>query len=268
MTSWPNIAIAVYEAFRRPWAAASLTWHRKLRNAMRIAAPADLHFTASRQSALLDQFSRVRDEADVLVLAGDLTNYGQPDEMALLLNVVVRSRVPTIGVLGNHDYESGKQAEQMAMMAAAGVKVLDGTAYEREGVGFAGTKGFVGGFGRGVLTAFGEPEIKEFVRVSVDEALKLERAMSLLRTKKRVVVLHYSPIAETVQGESPEIFPFMGNSRLAEVVDRHGADLVVHGHAHHGKLDGRTTGGVAVHNVAISLLQAQEPSSVYRIFDL
>src|SRR6202047_645364 len=235
---------------------------------MRIAATADIHFSPSRHSALHDQLSRGREEADVLVLAGDLTNYGQPDEMEPLLNVVVRSRVPTIAVLGNHDYESGKQTELMRMMTAAGLKVLDGTAYERDGVGFAGTKGFVGGFGRGMLTAFGEREIKQFVQASIDEALKLERAMSQLRTKKRVVVLHYSPILETVQGEAHEIFPFMGTSRLAEVVDRHGADLVVHGHAHHGKIDGRTPTGIAVHNVAISLLQAQEPSSVYRIFDL
>jgi predicted MPP superfamily phosphohydrolase len=115
---------------------------------VRIAATADLHFSASRHSVLHDQLSRVRDEADVLVLAGDLTNYGQPEEMEPLLNVVVRSRVPTVAVLGNHDYESGKQAELMRMMATAGLKVLDGTAYERDGVGFAGTKGFVGGFGR------------------------------------------------------------------------------------------------------------------------
>src|SRR5258708_32341576 len=98
--------------------------------------------------------------------------------------------------------------------------------------------------------------------------MKLERGMAQLRTPKRVVVVHYSPIAETVQGEAPEIYPFMGTSRLAEVIDRHGADLVVHGHAHHGKADGRTPGGVPGHNVAISLLQAQAPSMVYRIFDL
>ena len=210
----------------------------------------------------------MRDDADVLVLAGDLTNYGQPAEMEPLLNVLVRLRVPTIVVLGNHDYESGKEEELCRMIVSAGVKLLDGTAYERDGVGFAGTKGFVGGFGRGMLTAFGEREIKQFVQVSIDEALKLERAMAQLRTKKRMVVLHYSPIQETVQGEAPEIFPFMGTSRLAEVVDRHGADLVVHGHAHHGKMNGRTPAGTAVHNVAISLLQAQQPSSVYRVFDL
>jgi len=235
---------------------------------MRIAATADLHFTAARHTALLDQLSRVRDEAEALVLAGDLTNTGQSDEMEPFLNVVVRSRVLTIAVLGNHDFEADKQAELIRMMSAAGIKVLDGSAYERDGIGFAGTKGFVGGFGRGVLTAFGEPEIKVFVQASINEALKLERAMSQLRTQKRVVVLHYSPIAATVQGEAPEIFPFLGTSRLAEVVDRHGADLVLHGHAHHGQLDGKTTGGIPVHNVAITLLQAQQPSRVYRVFDL
>lgn len=235
---------------------------------MRIAATADLHFSPQSYARLKDQFERVRDDADVLVLAGDLTNFGQPSEMEPLLNVLVRLRLPTVVVLGNHDYESGKQEELSRMVVAAGIKLLDGSAFERDGVGFAGTKGFVGGFGRGVLTAFGEREIKDFVRASVDEALKLERAMSQLRAQKRVVVLHYSPIVATVEGEAPEIFPFMGTSRLAEVVDRHGADLVIHGHAHHGRLCGRTTTGVAVHNVAISLLQAQQPSMVYRVFDL
>lgn len=235
---------------------------------MRIAATADLHFAPANQVTLRDQLSRARDEADVLVLAGDLTNYGQPSEMEPLLNALVRTRVPTIAVLGNHDYECGKEQELMRMMTSEGIKVLDGSAYERDGVGFAGTKGFVGGFGRGVLTAFGEPEIKTFVRASIDEALKLERGMSQLRTPKRVVVLHYSPIAGTVRGEDPEVTPFLGTSRLAEVIDRHGADLVVHGHAHHGTLEGQTLAGVPVRNVAITLLQAQSPPSAYRVFDI
>jgi len=235
---------------------------------MRIAATADLHFTPERYTPLRDQMNHVRDEADVLVIAGDLTNFGQPEEMEPLVNALVRLRVPVIVVLGNHDYENGKEVELVRMMTAEGIKVLDGSAYERDGVGFAGTKGFVGGFGRGMLTAFGEPEIKTFVRAGIDEAVKLERAMSQLRTQKRVVVLHYSPIVGTVEGETPEIYPFMGTSRLAEVVDRHGADFVVHGHAHHGKLDGKTTAGVPVHNVAITLLQAQTPPAVYRIFEI
>jgi uncharacterized protein len=235
---------------------------------MRIAATADLHHSAQTLGILKEQFCRVRDEADVLVVAGDLTNFGRPEEMEPLVNVLVRLRIPTIAVLGNHDYESGEEAELSRMMTSEGIKVLDGTGYERDGVGFAGTKGFIGGFGRGVLTAFGEPEIKAFVKASIDEALKLERAMSQLRTAKRVVVLHYAPIAATVAGEAPEIYPYLGSSRLAEVVDRHGADLIVHGHAHHGSLNGKTTGGIPVHNVAITLLQSQQPATAYRVFDV
>jgi len=235
---------------------------------MRIAATADLHFVPQNATLLRNQFDKVRDEADLLILAGDLTNYGRPAEMEPLLNTLVRLRIPTVAVLGNHDYESEQQADLMRMMTAEGVKVLDGSAYERDGVGFAGTKGFVGGFGRGALTAFGEPEIKAFVRASVDEALKLERAMAQLRTTKRVVVLHYAPIAATIEGEAPEISPFLGSSRLAEVIDRHGADLVVHGHAHNGKLNGHTTAGIPVHNVAITLLQSQKPPAAYRVFDV
>src|SRR5215813_3572832 len=235
---------------------------------MRIAATADLHYAAQRSTTLKEQLAPVRDEADVLVVAGDLTNFGQPAEMEPLVNVLVRLRVPIVVVLGNHDYESGREAELMHMMSSEGIKVLDGTGYERDGVGFAGTKGFIGGFGRGVLTAFGEPEIKTFVKVSIDEALKLERAMSQLRAPKRVVVLHYAPVAATVEGEAREIYPFLGTSRLAEIVDRHGADLVLHGHAHNGKCDGKTTGGISVHNVAITLLESQNPKAVFRIFEV
>ena len=235
---------------------------------MKIAATADLHFSPANQVALRDQLSKARDEADVLLLAGDLSNYGQPSEMDPLLNALVRIRVPTIAVLGNHDYESGREQELMQMMTGGGIKVLDGSAYERDGVGFAGTKGFVGGFGRGALTAFGEPEIKAFVRASIDEALKLERGLSQLRTPKRIVVLHYSPIADTVRGEFPEIMPFLGTSRLAEVIDRHGANLVVHGHAHNGTLDGHTIAGIPVHNVAITLLQRQSEPAAFRVFDV
>src|SRR3954468_6101499 len=235
---------------------------------MRIAALADLHFTTAAYESYRTTLERVRDEADLLVLAGDLTNYGKTSEMEPLLNVLVRLRLPIVAVLGNHDYESGQQDELMKLMTDEGIKVLDGTAYERDGVGFAGTKGFIGGFGRGVLTAFGEPEIKRIVQATIDETLKLERAMSQLRTEKRVVVLHYAPVVSTVEGEATEIYPFLGTSRLAEVIDRHGADLVVHGHAHNGRCDGKTPGGVPVHNVAITLLQRQNPSAVYRVFDV
>ncbi len=235
---------------------------------MRIAATADIHFSPQSYDRIREPMSHVRDEADVLVLAGDLTNYGKPEEMDSLLNALVRLRIPTIAVLGNHDYESGKHEELMRLMTAEGIKVLDGSSYERDEVGFAGTKGFLGGFGRGVLTAFGEQEVKTFVQAAVDEAMKLERALSQLRAQKRVVVLHYAPVVDTVRGEPAEIFPYLGSARLAEVVDRHGAVLVVHGHAHHGCPDGRTTGGIPVHNVALTVLQSQTPPCVYRVFDV
>jgi Icc-related predicted phosphoesterase len=165
---------------------------------MRIAAIGDLHFARQGYDRFREQMSRVRDEADVLVLAGDLTNFGEPQEMESLINALLRLRIATVAVLGNHDYESGHAGELMKMMTDQGIKVLDGTAYERDGVGFAGAKGFGGGFGRGALTAFGEPEVKAFVQGAIDESLKLERALAQLRTPKRVVVLHYSPVVATV----------------------------------------------------------------------
>ncbi len=235
---------------------------------MKIAAVADIHFSPPSYDRIRTLMERARDEADLMILAGDLTNYGRAQEMESLLNALVRLRIPIVAVLGNHDYESGQEAELMRMMTAEGIKVLDGTAYERDGVGFAGTKGFIGGFGRGVLTAFGESQIKFIVQAAVDEALKLERALAQIRTEKRIVVLHYAPIGGTVAGEAPEIFPYLGTSRLSEVVDRHGANFIVHGHAHHGTREGKTVGGIPVYNVALHLLQSQDPPRAYRIFDV
>jgi Icc-related predicted phosphoesterase len=235
---------------------------------MRIAATADIHFTPQSYDHVREPLSRVREEADVLVIAGDLTNYGKIDEMHSLLNGLVRLRLPIVAVLGNHDYESGQEQELIKMLTTEGIKVLDGSSYERDGVGFAGTKGFLGGFGRGVLTAFGEKEVKAFVQASLDEAMKLERALTMLRTPKIVIVTHYAPVAETVHGEPAEIWPYLGSSRLAEVIDRHQAVLAFHGHAHHGKLDGKTAGGIPVHNVAMSLLMAQDPPKPYRVFEV
>jgi uncharacterized protein len=235
---------------------------------MRIAATADLHYSPQSYDHIREPLAHVRDEADVLVIAGDLTNYGKPEEMHSLLNALVRLRLPIIAVLGNHDYESSCEQELMKMMTDEGIKVLDGSSYERDGVGFAGAKGFIGGFGRGVLTAFGEKEIKAFVQASLDETLKLERALSMIRTEKIVIVTHYAPISETVLGEPQEIWPYLGSSRLAEVIDRHGAKLALHGHAHHGKPDGKTSGGVPVHNVALSLLMQHNGGKPYKVFDV
>jgi Icc-related predicted phosphoesterase len=235
---------------------------------MRIAATADIHFTPQNYDRIRDPLARVRDEADVLVIAGDLTNYGRPEEMQSLLNALVRLRIPIVAVLGNHDYESGQEHELVKMMTSEGIKVLDGSSYERDGVGFAGTKGFLGGFGKGMLTAFGEKEVKAFVQAGLDETLKLERALAMLRAQKIVIVTHYAPVCETVQGEREEIWPYLGSSRLAEVIDRHQAAIAFHGHAHHGKPDGKTTGGVPVHNVALSLLMNADGGKPYRVFEV
>ncbi|HET9741489.1 MAG TPA: metallophosphoesterase [Terriglobales bacterium] len=235
---------------------------------MRIAAVADLHFSPQSYDRIREAMTRLRDEADLLILAGDLTNYGKPEEMESMLASLMRLRVPIVAVMGNHDFESGRAEELSKMMLAEGVKLLDGSGYERDGVGFAGTKGFLGGFGRGVLTAFGEPEVKAFVQSAVDETLKLERALSMLRTEKRIVITHYAPIVDTVRGEPEQIFPYLGSGRLAEVIDRHQAILAVHGHAHHGSLEGKTTGGVPVYNVALPLLMARTPAAPYRLFEI
>jgi uncharacterized protein len=235
---------------------------------MRIAATADLHYSPQSYDRIREPLAQVRDEADVLVIAGDLTNYGKPEEMHSLLNALVRLRLPIVAVLGNHDYESSCEQELMRMMTEDGIKVLDGSSYERDGVGFAGAKGFIGGFGRGVLTAFGEKEIKAFVQASLDETLKLERALSMIRTEKMVIVTHYAPICETVLGEPQEIWPYLGSSRLAEVIDRHGAKLALHGHAHHGKPDGKTAGGIPVHNVALNLNLQHNGGKPYRVFEV
>jgi Icc-related predicted phosphoesterase len=235
---------------------------------MRIAATADLHLPSQNHDRVREMMARARDEADVLIVAGDLTNYGTLQEMELVLNFLVRLRIPTVAVLGNHDCESGRQDELKRMLTAEGIKVLDGDNYERDGVGFAGVKGFLGGFGRGRLTTFGEPEVKAFVQTGIEEALKLERALTYMRAPKRVVVTHYAPIAATIEGEPKEIYPFLGSSRLAEIIDRGGAVLAVHGHAHRGRPDGQTTAGIPVHNVSLPLLMSGEPAHAYRIFDI
>jgi uncharacterized protein len=235
---------------------------------LRIAATADIHYSGQRATLLKQNLPKVRDEADVLVIAGDLTNFGKPEELEPFLAALVRLGVPTIIVLGNHDYESAQQSTLGLMVTNAGLHLLDGTGMEWNGVGFAGAKGFIGGFGRGALTAFGEPEVKAFVKASIDETLKLETALSQLRTPKRVVVLHYAPIQGTVIGELPEIYCYLGTSRLMEVIDRHGADLVLHGHAHHGTLEATSNTGIPVRNVALPLLQAQDPNQIYRVFEI
>lgn len=230
------------------------------RRYLRIAAIGDLHVSKSSQGAFHALFTQIGQTADVLVLCGDFTDYGLPDEAKVLARELTSSvNIPVIAVLGNHDYESGRQVEIRQILTDAGVSVLDGEATEVQGVGFAGVKGFAGGFGRGALGPWGEHTIKLFVQEAVEEALKLEAALARLRTKQRVAVMHYSPVRATVEGEPPEIYPYLGSSRLEEPINRYRVSAVFHGHAHRGTAEGRTSTGVPVYNVAMPLMARLNP---------
>jgi len=226
---------------------------------IRFAAVGDLHCTKDSAGALRGFFSQACAAADALLLCGDLTDYGTLEEARLLADELSVVSVPIVAVLGNHDYESGLQDEVRQVLIQAGAKVLDGEAVEVLGVGIAGVKGFAGGFGRGSLGPWGEGPIKQFVNEAIQEALKLESALAKLRTQQRIAVLHYSPIAGTVEGEPMDIYPFLGSSRLEDPLVRYPVSWVVHGHAHRGAPEGKTVNGVPVYNVAKPLLQRLYP---------
>lgn len=227
---------------------------------VRVAAVGDVHCKKTSQGELQPLFQQINDSADILLLCGDLTDFGLPEEAQVLAKELTTSlKIPIVAVLGNHDFESGRVEEVQAILSEAGVKVLDGDNYEVHGLGFAGVKGFAGGFGERALEPWGEESIKRFVHEAIDEALKLERAISRLQTAQRLVVLHYSPIQATVEGEPPEIFPFLGSSRLEEPLNRYPVTAIFHGHAHHGSPDGRTQRDVPVYNVALPLLRRVFP---------
>lgn len=237
---------------------------------VRIAAVGDLHYSHALDPVLRDMLARAGRDADVLLLCGDLTDHGQPEEASGLAKEIHSTvSVPVIAVLGNHDFEDGKPEEVKKILADGGIRVLDGDATEVAGIGFAGIKGFCGGFGKRALGPWGETIIKDFVREAVDEALKLESALARLRRVPRVVVLHYSPIQETVEGEPLEIFPFLGSSRLEEPINRYRCDVVFHGHAHRGRPEGKTSTGVPVFNVSVQLMRSTHPDRPpYRLFEI
>jgi Icc-related predicted phosphoesterase len=223
---------------------------------LRVAAIGDLHVMEDSAAPYRELFSEISNTADVLVLCGDLTNFGKTREAEILAEDIKSCTIPVLGVLGNHDYECGQPEEVARILHDAGMTVLDEQAIEIEGVGFAGVKGFIGGFGRGELAPFGEPEIKAFVDIAVNEARKLENALRTIRTERSVAVLHYSPVKQTLQGEPIEIFQYLGSQRLADAIDRFShVKAVVHGHAHHGTYEGKTARGIPVYNVAQFVLQ-------------
>ncbi|PDT80038.1 metallophosphoesterase [Sinorhizobium sp. BJ1] len=219
-------------------------------NKLKVAAVADLHMKEDGSVSYAELFSEVSKVADVLVIAGDLTDLGKPAEAELLASDLKYCTVPVVAVLGNHDHQCNAVEEISSILMKAGVHLLDGQAVEIAGIGFAGTKGFVGGFGRHMLGSFGETALKTMVSATVDEAMRLENALRKTSAQHSVVVLHYAPIAETVAGEPEEIYPFLGSSRFAETIDRFRVSAVVHGHAHKGTYKGTTPGGAPVFNVA------------------
>jgi Icc-related predicted phosphoesterase len=227
---------------------------------MRLAAVGDLHCKKTSQGAFQPLFAAASAAADVLVLCGDLTDYGLAEEARVLVKELAAVKtMPVVAVLGNHDYESSETDQVKGLLVDAGVHLLDGEAIEIDGVGFAGAKGLGGGFGERALQPWGEEIIKRFVRETIEETLKLESALAKLRTSQRIAVLHYSPIEATVEGEPREIYPFLGSSRLEDPLSRYPVTMVFHGHAHHGRLQGRTRAQVPVYNVCLPLLQREIP---------
>jgi Icc-related predicted phosphoesterase len=236
---------------------------------VRVAVTADLHITKTSQGTLHPMLSAVADSADALLIAGDLTDHGLPEEAQVLARELTAIRTPVVAVLGNHDVESSKEGEVNQILKDAGVKMLDGDACEVLGVGVAGVKGFGGGFGPRALAPWGEAVIKLFAREAVEEALKLEKALTRLRTERLIALLHYSPVRDTVEGEPLEIYPFLGSSRLEEPLSRFPVSLVVHGHAHRGQPEGRTSGGIPVYNVSMHMLARSFPDrQPFRVLEL
>jgi Icc-related predicted phosphoesterase len=222
---------------------------------VRLAATSDLHCKKDSRGQFRPLFEQAAALADVLLLCGDLTDHGNVEEAEVLAAELSGVKLPMVGVLGNHDYHAGHAAEVERILESAGLRLLDGDDCEILGVGFAGVKGFAGGFGRHSLEGWGEPVIKSFVYEAVEEALKLEKALARLHTQKRVAVLHYAPIQATVENEPPAIFPFLGSSRLEEPINRYEVTVAFHGHAHHGSPEGRTSAGVPVYNVSLPLMR-------------
>lgn len=227
---------------------------------MRIAAVGDIHVKKTDEGKWKDFFAYVSDHADVLLVCGDLTDTGHKDEAATMAEELKALSVPIIAVLGNHDYEQDMAEEIIVVLKEANVCLLQGSSVTLDGVGFAGAKGFCGGFNRYMMPRFGERINKEFVQETVEESLKLDQALVRLEgdgVEKKIVLLHYSPIQETVEGEPPQIQAFLGSSRLESPINERQASMVFHGHAHLGKLHGHTSTGIEVYNVARHILERE-----------
>lgn len=235
--------------------------------ALRIGAVGDLHVGCDSRGAWHERLRSVAEHADVLLLAGDLTQHGRIDEGRVLADDLRGLGVPVVAVFGNHDYHCDRQDEIASFLDAAGVTVLEGKSVSLElrgrTLGIAGVKGFGSGFAGACASEFGEPEMKAYVHHAKEHARVLEELMRALDTDVRIALTHYSPIADTLEGERREIYPFLGSYLLGEAIDAAGCDLAVHGHAHRGKESGVTPSGVPVRNVAAHVIR--EAYRVYRV---
>jgi Icc-related predicted phosphoesterase len=235
---------------------------------LKIAATADVHARVGDTGLLQALVEGAGREADVLVIGGDLTDLGLPDQAEALLEILDDCPVPVIATLGNHDYECGKATEVSRLFAKFGVHLLDRSSVVIDGVGFSGVKGFCGGFDETLANAFGEELFKVWVNEGRTEAQALGNELRRLETERRVAVLHYSPIRATVEGEPPEIHAFLGTSHLERALDEGGADIAFHGHAHNGTFRGKTQGGVPVFNVSVPVLQQEGSEQPYYVFEV
>lgn len=238
-------------------------------NKLRIAAIGDIHIKQDSKFISTENFENLNKDADILLLCGDLTNMGTPEEAQVLASLLRKLHIPVAGVFGNHDYTSDQPNEVRKILKEEGNLIfLDETPYELNGISFVGVKGFGGGFDNHMLSAFGEPALKQYVHEVVNETLQLEGLLSQTTTEKKVVVMHYSPIKETCVGEPVEIYSFLGSSHLVEPINNLNADIVFHGHAHYGAHQGKTLKNIPVYNVSQEVLKKENPENLWKIFDL
>jgi Icc-related predicted phosphoesterase len=237
-------------------------------NKVKIAAIGDIHVRETSQNEYQELFQEISKNADVLGLCGDLTNLGLVKEAEVLAQELSHCTIPVVAVLGNHDYESGKENKIREVLINAGVSMLDVESKTIDNVGFAGVKGYIGGFDTNMLGAFGEKGIKNIVSDTLNEVLHLENSLSQLQTDRKVVLMHYSPVKDTLEGEPLEIYTYLGSSRLSEPIDNYKASAVFHGHAHFGSPEGKTLTGIPVYNVSLPVLRKENPKKPYRIIEI
>ena len=235
---------------------------------IKIASLGDIHVKETSQGAYKELFKKISEKAQILTLAGDLCDLGLPKEAEVLAEELNSLTIPVVGVFGNHDYQSDNVEEVRTILTQAGLQLLGTEPVEIEGVGFAGVKGFGGGFEKYMLGSFGEPMIKQWVQETLNEVLALENQLKQIEAKKKVVIMHYAPISQTLEGESPEIFPFLGSSRFLEPIENFEVNAVFHGHAHHGTYEGKTPKGIPVYNVARLIMEKRDPESPFALIEI